>query len=105
MKEILMGLQEGLDVSIYAHPHFSHEQMKVLRNSVQLKNDEQGDSIPNLQLADLANVDYSAEKMNLILTGAVQNIDVSLYSNPSYTFQEMEAIYTLLMSDIAFTIN
>ena len=80
--EIIKGLEEGLDVSIYANPEYSWRQMEEIRKG--LKED--------LDVSWYANPSISARAMELIRWGLEDDLDVSLYANRGYSFKHMREI-------------
>ena len=107
-EEILGGLEDNLDVSIYANKEFDFLQMREIRIRLML----------NLNAFLYANPKFNVYQMNLLLTalsknldisyclnekldrtqmkqiikGLENNVDVSIYAKPEIPWQEMEEI-------------
>lgn len=86
LEEIRLGLEDKLNVEIYAKPGYTWAQMHELR--LGLKN--------NVDISYYADSRYSYKQMSLIREGLEKNIDVTQYANHKYTTLEMEDIYNRL---------
>ena len=82
MREIRLGLEKNLDISLYAKPEFGWEQMEQIRKGL-----EKG-----LNASIYAKPEYNPDKMKEIRTGLEEGIDVAIYTNPKYTFNQMKQI-------------
>ena len=87
-KEIRYGLEEGLDVSVYATPEFDWEQMNSIRFGL----------IVNLDVSIYAKEEFDKYQMFYIREGLRENLDVSKYAKPEYTWQEMKVIRDELLN-------
>ena len=74
-EEILKGLENNLDVSVYAKPEFDWEQMFEIREG--------------LDVSIYAKTDFSDYQMDEIRKGLEQNLDVSVYANSEYSWKKM----------------
>ena len=81
-KEILQGLKENIDISIYAKQEFDWEQMQEIRKGLK----------DNLDVSIYAKNDFNNCQMEQIRLGLEENIDVSIYANPNISGYEMEEI-------------
>lgn len=93
MWQIYEGLKSGLDVSIYANPKFGFQKMDYIRRAL-----EQGwdNSIINL----LANPEFNSRQTGLIYDGFENGIDISWYADPKFNEYQMEKIYNGLMAGV-----
>lgn len=82
MRYIRSGLEEGLDVSIYADPKFDDGQMYEI--FVGLLN--------GLDVSIYADPKFNNAQMRMIRYGLEDGIDVSQYADPKYTAGQMERI-------------
>ena len=79
-KEILLGLEDNLDVSIYADLDFDEYQMREIR--LGLKN--------NLDVSIYAKSDkYDNNQMKQIRWGLVANLNVFIYAKDYFTWRQM----------------
>lgn len=90
MEEIRKGLEEGLDVSWYADPKFSSFQMGEIRKGLEQCVDVSWYTDPT----------YDGEQMEEILSGLMQSLDVSWYANPDLDWRQMSRIREGLEHDI-----
>jgi hypothetical protein len=79
MKQIRLGLEEGIDVSEYADPFIDAVSMKEARHRISDKWNDEKPALNELQSQE-------------ILMGLTSGVDVSLYADSRYTFKEMEKI-------------
>jgi uncharacterized protein (DUF342 family) len=79
MHEVLLGLEQNLDVSVYADEQYSWKQMKELRLGLEHQVD----------VTVYAKPLYRADQMREIRLGLEANIDVSKYSSMVHPAQEM----------------
>ena len=79
--EILKGLEEKLDVSIYANIEFTADQMQQIRLGLE----------DNLDVLLYAKKEYNWKQMSQIRIGLKANLDVSVYANPELKWGEMES--------------
>lgn len=81
LKQIKLGLDEGLDVSVYADPVYDWRQMRELREG--LKN--------GLDVGVYKNNLYDWNQMKEIRLGLQNGVDVNEYKSLVHTSQEMKA--------------
>ena len=81
-KLIVEGLQENLDVFLYAKTKYSWGQMAHLKAGLK----------KNLDISIYANPDFNNFQMNEIRLGLQDGLDVSIYANPEIDFKEMKKI-------------
>lgn len=79
MHEVLLGLEQNLDVSIYADEQYGWKQMKELRLGLEHQVD----------VSVYAKPLYRADQMREIRLGLEANLDVSKYSSMVHPAQEM----------------
>jgi len=105
--EIRTGLEDGLDVSIYANPKYSWEQMYEIRK-LMLKNVDVSSYLdPNIPVEDLfftnsklRDIDmnkykdkgYNIKQLYEIKWGLKEDLDVSIYADPNYNWKQMREI-------------
>ena len=81
-KQIRTGLEDNLNVSIYANPEFNVYQMNQIRLGLQ----------DRLNVSIYAKKDFSSEQMEQIRLGLFFNLDVSIYAKSELSVEEMEEI-------------
>ncbi|UUD34822.1 hypothetical protein NPA07_03295 [Mycoplasmopsis caviae] len=82
LKEIQLGLEKGVDVSIYAKPEFDWEQMNQITIGL----------MQDLDVSKYADVKYSGAQMCQIRLGLLSGLDVSKYADPKLSSKEMKEI-------------
>ena len=89
MEQILLGLRASVDVSIYAKDIYSEYQMMQLRAAL-----EHGLSMDEIQI--IANPAFDEWQMCQIRVGFEVGINACEYANPTFTWQEMRKQYDKL---------
>ena len=108
LDEIIYGLKEKLDVSIYANHKFDYKQMEQIRDGLYKDIDISWYNNPNLnwlQMQEIklgiiegidvsyfAKIEYSWLQMQEIRLGLKSGIEVNWYLNPNFTEKQMEQI-------------
>jgi len=82
MRWIRRGLEEGVDVSIYADPKYNADQM--LQIFVGLKN--------GVDVSWYADPKYDKYQMLMIYQGLEKGLDVSVYADPKYSWKQMKEL-------------
>lgn len=82
MREIHSGLEENLDVTIYAKPEFISDQMAEIRQGLERK----------LDITIYAKPEYTRNQMVEIRLGLERKLDVTIYAKPEYTWDQMAEI-------------
>ena len=82
LREIRKGLQEGLDVSIYADHEFNWHQMREIRRGLESR----------LDVSIYAKPLYQPRQMHEIRKGLESGVDVSKYSSMVNSARDMKAI-------------
>lgn len=72
IREILSGLERGVDVSIYANTDYDKEQMQVIRLGLEA----------GLDVSFYADPKFSFGQMTQIYLGLKAGVDVSVYADP-----------------------
>ena len=86
-KLIIEGLQDNLDVLIYAKTKYNWAQMAHLKAGLK----------KNLDISIYANPDFNNFQMNEIRLGLQDGLDVSLYAKTDLDFKEMKKIRLKLL--------
>ena len=86
-KLIVEGLQENLDVFLYAKTKYSWGQMAHLKAGLK----------KNLDISIYANPDFNNFQMNEIRLGLEQGLDVSVYAKPEFDCGQMKKIRLKLL--------
>ena len=86
LEEIRLGLEENLDVKVYAKPVYTWAQMHEIRLGL----------ISGIDVSWYLDKRFSYRQMKLIRMGLEQNFDVSQYADTKYTTIDMEDIYNKL---------
>ena len=81
-KLIIEGLQENLNVFLYAKKEYNWGQMAHLKAGLK----------KNLDISIYANPDFNNFQMNEIRLGLQDDLDVSIYAKPEMDFKEMKKI-------------
>lgn len=82
LEEIVNGLQEGVDVRVYAKPEYSPIEMKTIREA--LKN--------GLDMKKYLERGYEYFQLKEIFQGKKNGVDISAYSNIKFDHLQMEQI-------------
>lgn len=90
MKQIYLGLEDGVDVSKYADPKFDEDQMHEIRKGL-----EKG-----LDVNKYADLKFDFSQMHEIRKGLRNGLDVSKYADPKFNSDQMEQIRWGLEADI-----
>ena len=80
--QIIKGLENNVDISIYAKKEFYQGQMLEIRIGLEEK----------LDVSIYAKSEYSEYEMEQIRWGLESNIDVSKYAKPEYNWEQMSEI-------------
>jgi len=91
---IKQGLQQNLDVSIYAKPEFNHYQMIQILCGL----------IENLDISIYADPKYDEDQMIEIREGLEQDLDVSVYAKPEFKYKQMQQIKLGLLNNLDVSI-
>ena len=81
-EEITKGIQDNLDVSIYATSKYSWEQMQEIREGLK----------DNLNVSIYAKPIFDWNQMEEIRWGLEEKLNVSIYAKPEISWEEMEKI-------------
>ena len=93
-EEILKGLKNNLDVSIYAKECFDESQMLFLKYAL-------GDNccLDKEKILIFAKPEFDENQMGQISLGLQANIDATIYANPRFDWKQMEAFREKLEND------
>ena len=118
--EILEGLENNLDVSIYANPRFSSFQMYTIRTGLEENLDVSiyakecfdesqmlflkyalGDNccLDKEKILIFAKPEFDENQMGEISLGLQANIDTTIYANPRFDWKQMKAFREKLEND------
>ena len=86
-EEIIKGIEDNLDVFIYAKREFDWGQMFYLRLGLK----------DNLDVSIYAKKEFNRDQMREIKEGLKANLDVSIYAKPEISWREMEQIKERLL--------
>ena len=81
-EQISTGLQDNLDISIYAKTEFDWKQMEQIREGLE----------KNLDVSIYAKEHFNAAQMFEIREGLEANLNVNLYAKPEYNEHQMSQI-------------
>ena len=103
--EIELGLENELDVSLYAKPEFNEDQMREIRLGLESGVDVSYYSNPNIYYIQMKYIrfcltdgfhsnilNFSCEALKIIYEGLQKKLDVSWYANPEFNCYQMEEI-------------
>ncbi len=79
---LLEGVENGLDISVYANPNYDSYQMNEIRWGLE----------KNLDVAQYATTKYNWRQMSQIREGLERNLDISVYADSKYDDLQMEQI-------------
>ena len=82
MEQIRLGLEDGLDISMYADPKFNREQMKEIRLGLK----------EGLDVSKYADPKFDWEQMLETTLGLECGLDVSKYADPKFNKWQMKQI-------------
>ena len=88
-EEIKLGIENNVDIFIYAKKEFDRDQMREIRFGL----------VEKVDVSVYAKSCFDAEQMWYIRTGMNENIDVSIYAKPSIPWQEMKEIKEQLIEE------
>lgn len=88
-EEIKLGIENNVDIFIYAKKEFDRDQMREIRFAL----------VEKVDVSVYAKSCFDAEQMWHIRTGMNENIDVSIYAKPSIPWQEMKEIKEQLIEE------
>ena len=88
-EEIKLGIENNVDIFIYAKKEFDRDQMREIRFGL----------IEKVDISIFAKSCFDAEQMYLIRTGMNEKIDVSKYAKSSIGWQEMKEIKEQLIKE------
>ena len=108
MYQIIIGLQNGIDVSVYSDPKFDAEQMGAIRRGLEKKLDVSVYADPKfdhlqmeiicsalekgIDLLSYVDSKYNAFQMTEVLIGLEDHLNVAIYCDPSLTAKNMNII-------------
>ena len=78
-EQITLGLNNNVDVFIYAKPDFKWDQMLLIRRGLE----------KNLDVSIYAKEYFNFYQMTVLKDGLENNVDVSIYANPGIDWKEM----------------
>ena len=81
-EEIKLGIENNVDILIYAKKEFDRDQMREIRFGL----------VEKVDISVYAKSCFDAEQMWFIRRGINEGIDVSIYAKPSISWQEMKEI-------------
>ena len=88
-EEIKLGIENNVDIFIYAKKEFDRDQMREIRFGL----------VEKVDISVYAKSCFDAEQMWLIRTGMNEGIDVSKYAKSSISWQEMRKIKEQLIKE------
>ena len=88
-EEIKLGIENNVDIFIYAKKEFDRDQMREIRFGL----------VERVDVSVYAKSCFDAEQMWFIRTGINEDIDVSIYAKPSIPWQEMKEIKEQLIEE------
>ena len=86
-EEIKLGIENNVDIFIYAKKEFDRDQMREIRFGL----------VEKVDISIYAKSCFDAEQMWFIRRGMNEEIDVSIYAKPEIPWQEMKEIKEELM--------
>ena len=81
-EEIKLGIENNVDIFIYAKKEFDRDQMREIRFGL----------VEKVDISVYAKSCFDAEQMWFIRRGINEGIDVPIYAKPSISWQEMKEI-------------
>lgn len=112
LAEMRAGLEEGLDISVFAKPEYSFDQMREIRLGMssgvnfllycvpemhysKMKAIREGlmHGVSSVEVKRYLNSTYNGPQLAQIFNGLIAGYNVKVYDNPSFTAQQMLEIY------------
>lgn len=90
INQILYGLIEGLDVSVYTKPEFNGSQMVQIRWGLE----------DHIDVSTYAKPEFDGNQMREIRFGLEDDLDVSVYAKPEINWEQMREIRCDLMENL-----
>jgi hypothetical protein len=81
-EELRVGLEQGLDVSVYADPQYEWPQMRQIEKGLKA----------GLDVSIYADPKFEAQQMDAIRLGLEEGLDVSIYADPKFDWEQMHMI-------------
>ncbi len=88
-EEIKLGIENNVDIFVYAKKEFDRDQMREIRFGL----------VEKVDISVYAKSCFDAEQMCFIRRGINEGIDVSIYAKPSIPWQEMKEIKEQLIEE------
>lgn len=88
-EEIKLGIENNVDIFIYAKKEFDRDQMREIRFGL----------VEKVDISIYAKSCFDAEQMWFIRRGMNEGIDVSIYAKSSISWQEMKEIKEQLIEE------
>jgi hypothetical protein len=89
-KEIIDGINKGLDISLYAKPEFDANQMNIIKDGLK----------KGLDVSLYARPEFNASQMHVIRDGLDNGVDVSVYAHPHFDYEQMDSIRSGLQAGV-----
>ena len=83
MSQVLVGLENGVDVSVYDKPEFNSRQMDQLREAME----------NNVDVSEIANTKFSNSQMYYLINAKKDGMDISSIAKPEVPQEDMEKEY------------
>ncbi len=94
LDQISKGVEDGLDVSIFAKPEFDKAQMDQIRKGLE----------NNLDVSIYAKPEFGWQQMLQIVDGLAENVDVSIYAKTEFDNYQMSEILNGLIANFDVSI-
>ena len=83
MSQVLVGLENGVDVSVYDKPEFSNLKMDQLREAME----------NNVDVSEIANPKFNNAQMYYLINAKKDGMDISSIAKPEVPQEDMEKAY------------
>jgi hypothetical protein len=89
-RQIIEGINSGIDISVYANPELDSRQMKVIRKALE----------GNIPIHPYVRKEFDAEHLNVIKKALEHGDDMSLYDNPEIDASVITSVYQMVRNGI-----
>lgn len=90
LEECFFGIENNIDITIYATPEFDADQMERIRNGLEA----------GLDVSIYAKPEFNSWQMDEIIYGLEIGVDVTLYADPSNSYLDMKKIRRKLVTEL-----
>lgn len=101
--ELKTGFDDGLNIDLFAYPHFNDEIMYAIRSVLRTYREYLHDTRDQRRLVQYVVDDYDGLQIRELVIGLSKGLKVELYENKDLSFHEMQIIRQDLESELDTT--